>query len=337
MKVHGLPRAQHDECFSSWYFRCLQARKEDALLLSAADYTDEPDFWLSRQNLRRSPSNRVSVSALSRFFREESSWVLPWEQRKVYCYYCLCEDIKVGLIPYWRKQWCYLHCPICVEHNCLLEEFPCFAPGIDKAWAAFSHHCNNYRHSVGKAIISRSPQRVIFLALQAQWLLDIAHKSPYVRLRGSRTCYLSEEIRGFCRFLFEIFLFPRFRFSEQDGLARGCQRGQLRLDPVEDFRQGALLGCSLCDVFPRVTALILIGCVLGFFPSQQVRVLQRLLSVSNPFLRMNPFDIGRMGVRFESIEHQRETMSYLDGLSVELRERIEPFIAGVSLINSLRL
>ena len=162
MKVYGFPRAQHDECFSSWYFRCLQVSNEDAQLLDIPKYAIEPDFWLTGQESLRYTYGSVNARTLMIFFREQSSWVLPWEQRRAYCHHCFCDDIKAGLIPYWRKRWCYLHCPICAKHTCQLEEFSDFSIGIDKSWAAFAGYCKSAEKSTSRALISRPPQRIIF-------------------------------------------------------------------------------------------------------------------------------------------------------------------------------
>ncbi|HIE2484356.1 TPA: hypothetical protein ACXLB5_005114 [Pseudomonas aeruginosa] len=336
MKVYGFPRAQHDECFSSWYFRCLQVSNEDAQLLDIPKYAIEPDFWLTGQESLRYTYGSVNARTLMIFFREQSSWVLPWEQRRAYCHHCFCDDIKAGLIPYWRKRWCYLHCPICAKHTCQLEEFSDFSIGIDKSWAAFAGYCKSAEKSTSRALISRPPQRIIFLALQVQLLLELAHKKNCLRLPGDCAVYHSEEIKTLCRFLFESFLYPRFRFADLDGLARGCQRHRHRLDPVMNYQQGALLGCSLCDIFPRISALILIGCVLGVFPEQQLIAIDRLLLISDSLLNINPFDIGRLGIRFDSLEHHKATMTYLENLSASLYKRIEPFVAGVARIYAVR-
>lgn len=244
MKIYGFPRAQYDECFSSWHFRCLQATKEDALLLNDPAYTVEPDFWLTHNITFQSARDRDVACKLRQFFREETAWVLPWGQRRAYCYACLCGDIKAGLIPYWRKKWCYLHCPICIDHYCQLEVLPGFSVGIDKPWVAFSYSCKNTTYNYGRVLVARPCQRMIFLSLQVQLLISRAHKGSQLRLPNARIRYNSEEIKSFCRFLFESFLYPRFHFSDRDGLARGCQRGQHRLFRESDFKKGALLGAN---------------------------------------------------------------------------------------------
>lgn len=333
MKIAGFPKAKYDECLSSWVWRCSQSRYPTGMdFQSFLREVDDPDFSFSEL---QAGLDRLGISQgeAQCFFDARSPWVFPWEQRSVFCPQCLGDDIAAGGLPYWRKSWSYLHCPICIEHNRLLVLFERYYPYFDKAWIAFSDDCIAPLNSSTRCRVPwkqpPSSLGVISLALKIQKLLTTAHHKATIYFSACGTMCSSSEILRVSRFLFEYFLFPRLRVPTGDGVARGMQYGVARVDERMTREQAKLYGCNDCDVFSRVTALILIGCVLRLVPVELFKRVRRSLRLFIHLESGAAYDIGRCGLTFLTRNEHRAAVDFFESLSDSMRGLLSDFLNGL--------
>lgn len=334
MKIRELPAIRYDESLSSWIARVSQFSGDQSVSDLAAQ-AEDPDFDLKSPAVVEALSRlSVGLRQAERVFGAETSWTLPWRQRAAYCTSCLMEDVAAGGAPYWRRRWCYLHYMVCEFHKCLLVAADSFSLDLHKSWTVFIDECNGKYYRKTKCHVPwRQPEtssQIVALALRVQEFLLRAHKSELVRLPGCGLIVKSAYILALVRFLLENFLLPRLLPPYGEGAARGGQSGLERIRGVTSLEEAKLLGCSDCHVYSRMTALILVGCVLKLFPVQRYKKSRDRLPLPFVVYSGNGYDIGYSGIHFGSANDYRTAMRLIDGLPGSLREHLEDFINGMS-------
>ncbi|MDH1728146.1 TniQ family protein [Pseudomonas chengduensis] len=338
MKIFGLPIIKYDECLTSWLVRSANSIDECGELQYVHSLAD-PDFDLANDKVLGFLSRLgMGGEAARSCFGARTTWLLPWEKRTAYCLLCLQEDVSAGGSPYWRKAWCYLHCPICVKHGRLLDVADPLSIGPQKSWGVFIDECNRqYNENISFEIFWKRRGRVdvaVMLALIVQDFLVRAHKANYVRLRGLDVAVSGVDILAVARLLFESFLFPRLRPPCGDGIAREMQIGLPRTGGITSVEEARKIGCSDCNTYSRMTALVLIGCVFKLFPLARFNGVRRLFSLTINVYSGEAYDIGRHGMRLSSWKEHELTIEFLNGLPEGLKGRLGEFIYGLKNIVS---
>lgn len=333
MKISGLPTIKYDECLMSWLVRSASSIGEDSVL-EYANSLEDPDFDLTNKNVLGFLSELGMGEEIARgCFGARTTWLLPWENRAAYCLLCLQEDISVGGSPYWRKTWCYLHCPICVKHRRLLVVADPISIGLQKSWVVFIEECNGRYNRSTKCRVSwkqpSAPDGVTMLALRVQGFLTRAHISNFVRLPGIDVAVSGEAVLAVTRLLLESFLFPRLRRSLGDGVARAMQTGFPRTNGIASIEQARQLGCSDGHVYSRMTALILVGCVFKLFPAARFNDVRNSLGLTADVCSGEAYDIGRNGMRLSSATEYIMIIEFLNGLPDGLKVCLGEFIEGL--------
>ncbi|WAG76570.1 TniQ family protein [Metapseudomonas furukawaii] len=333
MKISGLPIVGYDECLMSWLVRSASVIGEENVL-RFSESLEDPDFDLENRIVIDFLS-RVGVRAESakRCFGAQTNWLFPWENRAAYCLLCLQEDVASGRSPYWRKSWCYLHCPICVKHSALLVVADPNSIGLQKAWIVFVEECNGKYYRKTKCDLQwrqpDAPTKAVMLALRVQGFLTAAHKNSLIKLRGMDRPVRGADILAVAQLMFENFLFPRLRPPFGDGIARAMQSGSPRISGVRSIEHAKWLGCSDCNVYSRMTALILVGCVFKLFPMSRFIDVRMSLGLQSDVYSGDAFDIGRNGMKLSSRAEIGLAMGMLNGLPEGLKEYLENFINGL--------
>ncbi|QEY62984.1 hypothetical protein FXN65_13200 [Metapseudomonas lalkuanensis] len=334
MKFRNFLRVQQDECLSSWVYRCSQSKKGQKFKILSDAYIDsDPDFDLVAPFFTPDiASLGLDVALFQRCFQARSEWVLPWAERVVYCPACFHEDIAAGWLPYWRKGWCYLHAPICIKHRRLLAVAEHYNPFVDKAWIAFAEDCVSPHDPDTRCRLPwRHPpvsKEVVYLAAKAQRFLHAAHVYATVRLIDGVTLS-SAEVLKVSRFLLEYFLFPRLRPPKGDGVARGMQHSVGRIGERMTREQAKAVGCSDSDVFSRMTALILVGCVFGIVSAALFQSVARSLALTIYLERGGAYEIGCHGFTFLTMKEHREAVQFFENLSDVMKSRLSCFMRGL--------
>lgn len=333
MKIRDLPATRYDESLSSWIARVAQF-SGDQSFSDLAGLTEDPDFDLKSPAVVEVLSRlSVGLRQAESVFGAETSWTLPWRQRAAYCTSCLMEDVAAGGAPYWRRRWCYLHYAVCDFHKCLLVAADPFSLDLNKSWTVFVDECNGMYYRKTRCHVQwREPEtssQVVALALRAQEFLLRAHKNDFVSFPGCGMIVRSSYILSLVRFLLESFLLPRQQPPYRDGAARGSQSGLERIRGITSLDEAKLLGCSDCHVYSRMTALILVGCVLKLFPIQRYRKFRDRLPLPFVVYSGDGFDIGYSGINFGSANDYRAAMQLIDSFPGSLREHLDDFIKGL--------
>ncbi|WP_146036007.1 TniQ family protein [Pseudomonas sp. LFM046] len=334
MKIFGLPIVRYDECLASWLVRSASViGEEDVLRFSQS--LEDPDFDLNNEMVIDFLS-RVGVDPESarRCFGAQTNWLFPWENRAAYCLLCMQEDVASGRSPYWRKSWCYLHCPICVKHRTLLVLADPNSIGLQKSWIVFVEECNDkYDRKTRNEVQWRqpgAPTKAVILALRVQGFLTAVHKAGFIKIRGMDRPVRGADILAVARLLLENFLFPRLRPPCGDGVARAMQSGFPRISGIRSIEHAKLLGCSDCNVYSRMTALILVGCVFKLFPASRFIDVRMSLGLHSDVYSGEAYDIARYGMRLSSRREIGYAMEILNALPEDLKIYLEDFINGLA-------
>jgi hypothetical protein len=300
MKIQRLPRARHDETFSSWLYR-MHIKRKSFNVFEYCNSSSDPDVNLSGAIFfPLCGSGKRQRDLIQCFFRLPLLWLLPWESRVAYCSSCLREDITRGGIPYWRRSWCMLHMPICAVHCQLLSLYITERPGPDKAWLAFSVDCRRtqtteYRNRQFPSRYFGTPRRLILLALRVQRFLNTAMNTGAIWLSSVQQRISTDWLLIFVNFLFGNFLFPRTRNFGPPGLARGHQFGLPR-EYFPNITEARLAALHENDPYARVIALILVGRVLGLIDSADIKKVVNEMYTPATLFECAPEDIARYGL-----------------------------------------
>lgn len=325
---------KNDECLSSWVSRncyVFESGELDGYLKSGVDL----DFdFSSPSTLRLLAKKNDRVCRLLPYFRASSTWLLPWENRLAYCLECMKEDVAAGGAPYWRKSWCYLHCPICVKHKQMLLLGNPLSVCLFKSWRTFFEECRGDISNDTKCLSpwrqSTASEKAVRLALRVQCLLMSAHRSSTILLPGDRVPVNSNDFLCFSRFLFEEFLLPRSRGLCADGVARLSQCGMPRQAREATWQDAINAGCSDCHAFCRIVALVLIGCVLKLFPISRFLSSRDGLELSAYVRCGTPGRIAECGIGTPKMHAMCIVELLLEGSSSEFKERLSDFVIGLS-------
>lgn len=331
MSRGGVSNIGYDECLSSWISRNskhFDVEAIDAYLTSGSDL----DFDLAAPPaLRLFTMSGLNPDRLGTFFRASTDWLLPWESRMAYCCDCLLEDVKAGRAPAWRKDWCYLHCPICVRHKQMLSIGAPTSICLNKSWVAFFAECRGEWRGETRCLLpwrqSRAEKKAILLALRVQGLLTLAHKKRFIALPGGGGSVSSNDFLRFSKFLLDEFLLPRRRGLSSDGVARITQSGLPRLDRGMTLQEAINAGAADCNAFCRVVALVLVGCVFRLFPPARFMNSRESLQLCITVRDGSPERIARYGIR-TSRQHAAWIVELLlEGSSIEFKKRVSEFVA----------
>ncbi|AZD02381.1 hypothetical protein [Pseudomonas chlororaphis] len=341
MKINGLPRPQIDECLSSWVYRVehngsLSIHEEWFLFSKDPDY----DVPVALVDLIADKA-QFDLSLIQRFFSYQVNWCFPWKNRLAYCLDCFREDIAGGGLPYWRRCWCSLHQPICSTHRKLLSTMPTQSKiGPDKPWSAFSselnyppvtalsrNHLNQTQYHSINALMIRSAFRV-------QNYVNLAHATKNLHLPGLRSPIPSCRFLSLVRFLFSCFLYPRTLAKGLDGIARGFQRGLSR-NSYPDGAEARIAGCEDPNTFSRMTALILIGVVIGVIRQEVVQKYSDQLYLHAFVRRCGLVELGQYGVNLLDDTEVEEAVKIFIELPPLLLLRVKPFVEGMKKSESV--
>lgn len=339
MKIPGLPIIKYDECLTSWLVRISEITDQESILQYTASLR-HPDFDVADKKLLGYLSKLgVNEEIARNCFGARTTWLLPMENCSAYCFLCFQDDVSAGGAPYWRKSWCYLHCPMCIKHRKLLMVADPLSISLQKSWIVFMEECNGKYNISTRCELpwkqSNAPMKVRMLALKVQQFLIVAHKSNFVRLPGVGIVVSSAEVLAVARLLLESFLFPRLRPNRGDGVARTVQMSFPRKGGGMSIEQARQEGCRDCHVYSRVTALILVGCVFNLFPLARFRDAQKHLALTAVVCSGLAYDIGLHGMRFSSWKEHRLTINFLEELSEGLKYCLADFISGLKNIGRL--
>lgn len=333
MKISGLPAVKYDECLTSWLVRISETTDQRSILRYATSMVD-PDFDVADEELLGHLSELGVNERVARdCFGAQTAWLLPKENRAAYCFLCFQDDVAAGGAPYWRKSWCYLHCPMCIKHRELLVIADPFSITLQKSWIIFMDECNGVYDRNTRCNLPwkqpAAPLKARMLALKVQQFLASAHKANFVRIPGMDLVVNSEEVLAVTRLLLESLLFPRLRPNGGDGLARVVQSGLPRESGGISIEQARQEGCRDCHVYSRMVALILIGCVFKLFPLAHIRDIRWHIALSVLVSCGSAYNIGFYGMRLSSWAEHKLTLSFLEGLSEDMKKCLADFTSGV--------
>lgn len=274
MKFKYFPRVQFDETLSSWLYRSFHntnlPRYQDFATL--AKYGEDYDFsvlvhWRTALTLGLDPVEVV------RCFNAVTGWLLPWDERQTFCARCLDEDVANGRLPYWRKYWCYTHCPICFTHGQLLNRMNVTRGDFNRAWHSFCHSDDWARRNVNlrqKSTVLSYPNvnaRSINMAIKVQRLIHHAHRTSTVRINNA--VLPSVDILNLCAFIFDHLLFPRTPGGNGGGAryrAPAVSKARIITKQSEFY-----MSFEDCDVFSRLVALLIVGLVLKIITAAEIQ------------------------------------------------------------------
>lgn len=335
MKLKNYPVCAPDECFSSWAYRASMNRNLPGRLYVdriVQCFGDEDDYDFSVSGLSRVAFKySFEVNRLIWYFRPHCLWLLPYEKRQVYCFECLKSDISNGSLPWWRKSWCYLYCPICPLHRTVLRRMAQLDTDLGKAWWAFSKTAewdrfdDNSRNIEWPLVYKSLGSDVIGLALKTQNIIALAHNNKTIAIRGGAQLD-SVDILSLCALVFNHVVYPR-RPGVYYGIGR-FREYRLPLSRFPDHRSAVKAGCEDCDVFPRIIALLLIGLILGAYPSECIGKLDIGLPI---YLRDgNLGSIGRCFAHSVSSDFRTLARHQLYDGSEAFLLHIQAFLDGIS-------
>lgn len=333
MKILTFSSIKYDECLSSWISRNSSNFDPNNLIAFFESSIDIDFDFSSTSSLQLLNRAKLDTKRLEAIFRAHTNWTLSQDSRLAYCSECLKEDVASGGPPYWRKSWCYLHCPICIRHKSMLSLGEPFDFALDKTWGIFLGDCRAEWGREVKNIVpwrqSNAAKRAILLALRVQRLLISAHRKRMIVLPGWSQPVNSNDFLCFSKFLFEEFLLPRGRGPHSDGIARLTQCGMPRLSSELTLQELINAGCSDCNAFCRITALVLIGCVFGLFPQERFVAARKSLELSAGVNCGSAFSIARHGIATPKAHAIDVVELLLESSSWEFKNRLSDFVAGL--------
>ncbi|HHM4860540.1 TPA: hypothetical protein ACRNCN_002790 [Pseudomonas aeruginosa] len=346
MKFSGLLRPIYDETFPSWVTRCalnpriFPVSENDIHYWSACDFRKnfissdilgmEFDFCDS-QGIEVASKLGLSLPLVREVFKPSSALILSREYRSAYCHLCIQSDVKSKRYPSWRKSWCYVDYPYCLEHGCLL----CFVDGCDltnKQWVAFSRgDLGDYMpgrrrgYSRRPGLIPNASRAWLTIRVQA-WIENI-RRAEQVTLPGTKLSTDSKTLLVVVNLVLRMLLVPRTdRTPVGIGKSIFSNMQPVIIHKVLDFKQRLEFGAANSVPYERMSALLLLGLIFRVFTDKERSCLEDLICESGlagtPDLKW----LGECCSNHISIAEQdllQEVFSFPDEIMIFLGEFIE--------------
>lgn len=349
MKPKGWPRPLHDETFTSWLFRsahnkhCKTFNCEEGeryynatTCLYELESKSDSDFDFNSTAFADFCLDHGLPNKLIRaYFRPESPFLCLPNYRFSFCPMCIREDIKIHGLPAWRKSWCYITQPICVNHKCLLtiaDEFSSFY----KPWDAFvtglprsdpQHELLMHSRRWG-GMSSKLLDVNIAIKIQS-WLVRL-EREKWCLLPGEEEPMLSSELSHAAGVLIKIFLSSRTHFRGP-GAARGLFNNGPECIVAERFsyRESMEFGSGSASPYHRMIAILMVGYVFRLFSKKDLYKLIHAAQTSGfPWLK-SVEALGLHSPWFHSKDEYLDLISDFSCFTDNVRERLSPFLTGV--------
>lgn len=297
MHIYSVLNPVNDESFTSWInrceiklsHRCISVESIQALTRSKLKCYPSLDPDFSKEILTSTTVHNVintSPEKVWNHFRSHSEWIIPYSVTQFACKACLIDSLADQQCLVYKKRWRYLANPICDIHKCLLNELPYgdrYHIHVLSSGFTQTHKCR---------LDEPNLQIVVLLALKFQNFINNLEIS---------TTFTDHKTQKALKLLIELFLCA----GEPRGLAcRTLSRSSPQRGAFKYFGGRALMmiGPVSCSAFERMCALILTGCIIGFYSE---RDLQTLAFISNEFGLLygwSAYDIGKHSNVFVDLE-----------------------------------
>ncbi len=275
----------------------IHVRSAPAKFIGEVRYED-PDFDLRSKFIRfcrkeLSIDDDVLVATTSRM----GGSLLPWSARRLYCSECLSRDIADGLLPAWRKSWCYVTSAYCSVHHIELSYF-LGHEGLNKGWAAFAVEANRIKEPPSSKVFRiwqsdpvHSTKNEI-LKKVSLWLDESFSQSDNLALRQRLECF---------EFVLRMFL-QSPTTQHVGGVAwhithwgRGGSRlGRYRYSFIHSLRMGVIEA----KINERVCAFVLAAKVFSIVSDEDVGVMAEAMRDFYYYFSLSRFELGRRSATF---------------------------------------
>ncbi|WP_188982105.1 TniQ family protein [Pseudomonas matsuisoli] len=280
-KNWAAPRPVYDETISSWLCRCAYNSECAPLVIAdlneisitmpkseTAETSHLPDvnFDFNTENalaLKLVEYYNMPKRVLSGVFGSHGEPVLAPYSCTAYCPECMENDVKNYGLPAWRKNWCYVHAPICRFHRSLLLTTSDFQ--YTKAFSAYADQIPlepdaNKSNMLETAIRNR-------LAYRVQIWLSKLYTIIYYNSSTNSHCEIINCIEIILKRILRM-PSPRFPGGLADNLfsprySRGLA-DYYTLNQLED------LGWVMSSPRLRMGALLVLGYLVGLFSKAEV-------------------------------------------------------------------
>lgn len=305
MKIKGLPRAQPDETFSSWVWRCGihprcgRINEKDAHRIFDSFREVDPDYDFEAAGLLSiCEKARITPKLAERYFAPRCSLVNPVSYRGYYCRKCIRDNVENGLLPVWRKKWAYYFYACCEEHRELLIPLHRYKNhDVEKGWSAFalSKVANRalFSYRAFDKVDCRFFKPVGPLHKVQRWFNELERNQVHTINKGMlETC--AHPILPLAQLMLKIFLTSRTS-RHNSGPARYWMSGGSDEIQHELFEYGECMEHGLMSAVPyyRMIALLWVGQLFEVLNDGDIAFLKKH-SMDTGFLRWidDLYDLG---------------------------------------------
>ncbi|MHC2148922.1 hypothetical protein [Pseudomonas sp. 210_17 TE3656] len=235
---------------------------------------------------------RVSTEVLGNYFGDNGLLLTTLRYRNLSCEDCLTYGFFTYRFPVWKKEWCYVTSAYCPIHLKPLKAPAALPPVERRMW-----DCYLYALRRGRIPVTSEEKWLAILALKAQsWI-------------QKRTIHDSEESEAL-HVLYGLFLSKR-TIHAAEGVAasgfghprRSLYRGKLDLQCRLEF------GMHSADGTQRGGALLLLGWIVGLFPTKDIEGAIRGNRMIRRSLPRNPRMLGTLAARVCTTKQEGELIT----------------------------
>ncbi|MFW9082539.1 hypothetical protein ACOI9X_25175 [Pseudomonas sp. P2757] len=281
----NLPNPCDGEIFSSWLFRCYHSQftcisdRESLFARPAWTWSGnlikvaDPDFEFDTPFFFKvCEILKIDEYLTSVYFQFRDEGLVGWEHRYWFCPECLRNDVRIGKIPAWRKEWCSSYSVFCRTHSIELVMLN-VRPTYSKAWDAYVQICNQEIASS-----SWSDERFVRLRIAGysqikRWLSQKADGGEIDEVEG----------RLFSR-LYCVFLqLPTRR--RDSGIARTFfhQERVKKYSDLINYKENLFLCPQISEPRSRFGSMMLLGILLEITSLKYASIFQRYCGVAKVF------------------------------------------------------